>query len=267
MAQEDPIRFFRVVVGTEISVFRDSGPGIPNLPVEVEDLRLKTIQVLAAMLREGRLINEEEYKVLGSHLYEILFHNQIGTAITDTYKEPHQFMRVELEFQKGRELLSSLPWELLYCPAEYGQEGTGYFLADLPRLILTRRLTLKGRELCIEKPPLKVLFVASGPTGHEVEYEKVLESIENLPGGMVEVQSLLPGERSDKKPSQLATWEKFEIALQVYGPDVIHFLGHGRWDDKRKAGTILFMKEGKDEDPRSESELGAIKRLSRAQTN
>ena len=259
MASGDPIKFFRVVVGKDkIRVFREPGSAdIPDCEVEVNDLQLWTTQVLVAMLREGRLIDEEEYKALGANLYKILFDNEIGTAIRKSYQD--QFMRVELEFEKGQEALASCPWELLYCPDEYGMEASGQFLADLPKLILTRRIKLDGepRPLRIDKAPAKILFVASGPKGREVEYDSVLEAIESLGPEMIEVTPLLDG-RSDRK-SPIATWDNFKDLIAINQFHAIHFLGHGEWDKIRKAGTILFMnKDNSAEDPRSESEVAKV---------
>jgi hypothetical protein len=253
MAQQDPTKFFRVTVNKEeITVVRDPDSAeIDSCPVTATSLQLWTTQALVKMLREGRLTDEEEYRVLGANLYDIVFNNRLGTVIRESWNKEEQAFKVELGFGKGQNILPTFPWELLYCPTEFGKEGSGDFLAQLPNLILTRRLTLDGtpRSLRIETPPVRILFVASGPTGHEVEYESVLEAIQNLGSEMVEVNTLLPN-----VPGKLATWENFKTALKLK-PHAIHFLGHGKWDKERNAGTIVFMKDNNTEDPRTESEV------------
>src|SRR5262249_15857331 len=131
-----------------------------------------------------------------------------------------------------------------------GGGGTGYFLAEQVKLILTRRLRLDlpARSLLIDKRPLKVLFVASSPKNHDVEYEGVLEAIKDLGSDNINVTPLLP-------PDSKASWPNFTSMLDIEGFHVIHFLGHGKWDPQKKAGTILFMKKDGTEDPRSESEI------------
>src|SRR5208282_6851868 len=90
-----------------------------------------------------------------------------------------------------------------------GQGGTGYFLADQVKLILTRRLRLDLplRSLRIDKLPMKVLFVASSPKGFDVEYENVLELLESFGPEMIKVTPLLPYEPDGITPK--ATWLNF----------------------------------------------------------
>src|ERR1051326_2742531 len=165
MPIEARVRVFSVVVGTDGTIRVDHEPGqddIPNCRIKLDDdLQRRTTQVLVTMLREGRLKDEEEFKVLGSNLYKVVFDNAIGEAVRKAFYEKFQFMRLELEFEKGQEILSSWPWEYLYCPEEYGKVGSGFFLADQVKLVLARRLRLDTRRnLRIDKPPLKILFVA-----------------------------------------------------------------------------------------------------------
>jgi len=258
MPLDDPIKVFRVKVGKDgtIRVEREQGSeDVRDCAVKVDDLQRRTTQVLVTMLREGRLAGEEEFKVLGANLYRVLFENEIGEAVRKTFYQRMRFMRVELEFEKGQETLSSWPWEYLYCPEEEGQGGSGYFLADQVKLILTRRLRLDLplRSLRIDKLPMKVLFVASSPRGFAVEYESVLELLESFGPEMIKVTPLLPYEPDGITPK--ATWLNFTAMVDNEEFHAIHFLGHGKWDAGTKAGTILFMKKDGTLDPRSDNEV------------
>jgi hypothetical protein len=257
MPREAPNRFFSVVVGTDaIRVEREPGcADLPKCAIERDGLQRRTTQVLATMLREGRLKDKEEFQILGENLYNILFDNDIGEAVKKAFGQPLQFMRVELEFEEGQEALSSLPWEYTYFPGEYGKGG-GYFLAEQVKLVLTRRLRLDTpRSLRIDKPPLKVLFVASSPKGFDVEYEKILEVIGSRPE-LIKVTPLLPYDGDDsEKTIPKATWQNFTAMLENEEFHAIHFLGHGRWDAGAKAGTILFMKKDGTADPRADNEV------------
>src|SRR5262245_56815573 len=139
MASEKPITVFAIVVGEggSITVTREPRPpDIPACKVKVDKLQERTTKVLVSMLREGRLKGEEEFKVLGANLYRVLFENMVGEAVTEALlKKPAQLVRVELEFGEGQEVLSSWPWEYLYCPEEYGYAGSGYFLAGQKKLV------------------------------------------------------------------------------------------------------------------------------------
>jgi len=252
-----PVKIFHVKVGKDgtITVEREQGSAgdIPDCAVKVDDLQLRTTQVLVTMLREGRLAGEKEFKILGANLYRVLFENHLGEAVRKAFYQPMQFMRVELEFAKGQETLSSWPWEYLYCPEEEGQGGSGYFLGDQVKLILTRRLKLdlEKRSLRIDELPMKVLFVASSPKGFDVEYENFLELLKHFGPGMIKVTPLYPYEPDGITPK--ATWKNFTGMVDGEEFHAIHFLGHGRWDAAAEAGTILFMKRDGTEDPVSDN--------------
>jgi len=278
MPSDAPNRVFRVKVGREeIRVEREAGADdIPICKITKHDtlkhdLQFRTIEVLVDMLRQGRLNDRDEYQILGENLYTILFANKIGAELKAAFQQTGlEFVRVELEFEEGREDLASLPWEYVYLPAD--EDGGGYFLAQKKKVVLTRRLRMeKSRSLRIDKPPLKVLFVASSPkervrnsrTGQEeeieyrVEYEKVLELMKGFDPETIKVTELLPYETDEKsgQPTTRATWQNFVATLENEEFHAIHFLGHGRWDDRK--GTILFMKRDGTPQPISEDELAS----------
>jgi len=275
-----PNKIFEVTVGTDNSI-RVSGTerGIPKCPVAGKplDLQRRTAQLLVDMLREGRLKGEQEFRILGENLYTVLFGNEIGEAIRKSLEDPPELIRIELAFEENQDQLNSWPWEYVYCPQEPGKSGSGYFLAHQDSLILTRRLALDidpTKHLWIEKPPLKVLFVASAPTlrgieelgPHDVndtnektfsvEYGSVLDELLRLGEKTIKVTALLPDQtRYDDgivNKGQKATWDNFTALVGIKQPDVIHFLGHGHRD------RILFMKEDGSVDPRPESDVAGL---------
>jgi hypothetical protein len=261
MSQEEPVVVFSLVVGpSDITVEKVRGRAdFEPCEVKIDDLQRRTTQVLVTMLREGRLRDEEEFKVLGASLYRVLFNNPIGEAVRKAFDGPLPLIRVELEFGRGQEVLSSWPWEYLYCPSEHGKAGSGYFLAHQFKLVLTRRLRLDNyRSLRIEKPPLRVLFVASSPTGLNVEFEKIREVIKDLGPEMIRVTYLLPYEEKSDEIILKATWKNFVARIETEEFHAIHFLGHGKWDSAKKAGTILFMNSNDTEDPRSDDQVADV---------
>lgn len=286
MASEDQTNVFEVKVCDDNQIRVEGTENFPNCPVTIDDLHRRTTQVLVNMLREGRLVDEEEFKVLGEHLYKVLFGNVVGEAVRKSYVVGPT--RVELGFEQKQAGLSSWPWEYLYCPLEETKKGSGCFLAGQDNVILTRRLKLDGtpRGLRIDKLPLKVLFVASSPKlqdierpkqldanqGSEkvlmVEYESVLEEIKKLGKEMkekfgeemIKVTALLPEEKVDETGGVVsrATWENFRALVKTEEPHAIHFLGHGKWDSVENAGAILFMKNDGTVDPCWEGAVAAF---------
>ena len=282
MASELSIKVFEVKVCDDNQIRVGGTQEFPNCPVADDELQRRTTQVLVDMLREGRLVDKDEFKVLGENLYKVLFGNVVGEAVRNSYLVG--FTKIELGFEKKQADLSSWPWEYLYCPLDEAKKGSGCFLAQQDNVIVTRRLKLDGaqRGLRIDKPPLKVLFVASSPklqnidakqpdlkAGDEkvlwVEYESVLEEIRNLGEEMktklgeqmIKVTALLPEEKVEKDGTkvQKATWENFRAKVKNEEPHAIHFLGHGKWDSEEEAGAILFMKNDGSVDPRWEDDV------------
>src|SRR6266567_5057670 len=265
MPSDAPNKMFRVKIGNQIRVEREAGADdIPICEIAKHDLQFRTTNILVDMLRQGRLIDRDEYQILGENLYRILLENKIGTALKAAFEQSLEFLRVELEFEEGREDLSSLPWEYIYLPQD--SDGGGYFLAEQNKVVLTRRLRMeKSRSLRIDKPPLKVLFVASSPKesvtnsrtrqdeliDYRVEYDKVLELMQNFDSETIKVTALLPYEKDEKTPR--ATWSNFVAMLENEEFHAIHFLGHGRWEGKK--GTILFMRKDGTPEPIADSEL------------
>lgn len=260
MPSDAPSKMIRIRVGaTEIRVEQQGGTDIPNCDIKKRnDLQFRTTLVLVDLLRQGRLNDRDEFQILGENLYKILFDNKIGAALKAAFDQPLELMRVELEFEEGEEELSSLPWEYVYLPADFA--GGGYFLAEQRKVVLTRRLRLEdSRPMRIDKPPLKVLFVASSPKervpnprgqegetlDYKVEYEQVLEVLRGFGSETIKVTSLLPYEQDGI--TSWATWQNFIFMLQNEEFHAIHFLGHGKWDGKK--GTILFMRKDGSPDP------------------
>lgn len=273
MPSDAPNKMFRIKVGKEeIRVEREAGADdIPICKITKDDLQFRTTKVLVDMLRQGRLNDRDEYQILGENLYTILFANKVGAELKAAFQQSGlEFVRVELEFEEGREDLASLPWEYVYLPEN--SDGGGYFLAQKKKVVLTRRLRMeKSRSLRIDKPPLKVLFVASSPkqkilnlrTGQQeeidfrVEYDKVLELMQSFDPETIKVTALLPYEK-DQNTGQItprATWKNFVAMLENEEFHAIHFLGHGRWEEKK--GTILFMKKDGTPEPMAEDDLAS----------
>lgn len=238
--------------------------------VDLDGLRLRTVRVLVGMLRSNRLKRIEELRLLGEHLYAILFgvsvseHGPSGLlmrAIKDGSVEDEggrRLLRVSLEIGgRAESLLSSLPWEYLYIPNDPNDRDTGFFLGERANFVLTRQLPLTGRQPAIDiRPPLRILLVVLSPKDMEVEYEAVLETLLQLDDskGHSRIDLRVLAEDRDDDGSPLAENERdpyvrssypaFRNTVEDFDPHVIHIIGHGRYHtdpDVGAAGELAFL--------------------------
>ena len=209
---------------------------------------------------KNRLNKRNEFEVLGSNLYSVLFDNDIGKALTKLLSGgDNDLLRVELEFEKDgtylREL-ASWPWEYLFCPALEALT----FLSETTKLVLTRHLKLnqKVRKLLVDKSPIKVLFVSASPDldkpdGKElnpIQYTSVyneLKALENtkkiIVHDLITLHEKYDKERFSGEYVLKATFDGFINIVTAEKPHVIHFIGHGRMSDDngQSQGQIAFM--------------------------
>jgi len=237
--------------------------------LEIDDLRLRTVEVFVDLLRSNRLINVQELKLLGEHLFVTLF----GSSRRDDLGGPgallrraikgdpaadngqRRLLRVVLEMGPGAERLAPWPWEYLYVPLDREDPDTGFFLGESTNFMLTRKLPLAVSARVIQvRPPLRVLFVVLAPDDlPPIEYEAVLETLKELRdlGGeaRIDLRVLTQQHGPDGRvflgtdlPIQ-ATWESFLNGVEQFDPQVVHVISHGRYTDVpdgRPRGQIAF---------------------------
>jgi hypothetical protein len=265
MDQQEDIPEFKVVIKSDktISVHLMHLPTLGDIgreDVNLDPLKKSTIMALIGMLRDNRLKHQTEFEVLGSHLFSTLFYkkdgqlNGIGTALHDAldFSRKSKLLRLQLVFESDEitpSLLAKWPWEYLYSPRQSHLSWPGNFLARLTKLVLVRYLPTGSpvRSMLVDKPPVKVLFVASVAKGlPQVQYESVLEELEDLEknsGGNLRVYTLLGNadDAGDDPEVKYATFDRFLDLLTSIEPHVIHFVGHGRISDDN--GQLAFMHE------------------------
>src|SRR5579859_5472519 len=237
------------------------------IKISLTDLQRETIQVLVKMLREDRLHNDDEVALLGSHLYSVLFEdgngqpNDIGRALDQALYENEdsatavRLLRVELVFTERQSFLANWPLEYLCTPR------TKRFLTEMTRLVLTRELPVRHnpRSLLVTDLPVKVLFVIASPDDLDpVEYTSVFETLKGLqdPAKLLILPPLISQftkkeDRPQRKRPE-ATWDNFVERVYNDEPHIIHFIGHGKWEDEK--GFVAFIDRKKDRPQRKRPE-------------
>jgi len=177
---------------------------------------------------------------LGEQVFSRVFRRGVGELFRlsrQTMLSKGDGLRLRLRFApRDREAgyLAALPWEWLWDP------GTGEFLATDVRTPVIREIaapTLRAR-LDVETP-LRILVVDAAPrTMHQLnlrlEIERMKEALSPLEkAGKVELVQL---PKADK--------DLLRDALLDEGIHVLHFMGHGGFDEASGTGAIFFETEG-----------------------
>ncbi|HEY6189879.1 MAG TPA: CHAT domain-containing protein [Pyrinomonadaceae bacterium] len=212
---------------------RGGGQG-DTQPANLDKLTLSTIDVFQKWLVAGKISERREMEVLGMHLYSVLFQGKIEEYFRlQLGKVPKgERLRLQLTFDDDVSDLASLPWEYLYFPGTQVREG--FFFSTHVDLVLSRYMPLEDdrESLAPDESPLRVLIAVSKPTDDTlgpVIADPVIEAIQKLT------------ERHAVKVDVLdkPTIDNFYEALRTFKPHVLHFIGHGRYYDKK--GEIAML--------------------------
>lgn len=246
--------------------------------LELDNLRLRTLDVLIGLLRSNRLLQVDELKILGEHLFVTLFGRTpaSGAEADDDDGGPGSLLRkaikgerapgdagrrllkVTLEIRAGNERFASWPWEYLYVPENPLDPNTGFFLGERTNFVLTRHMPLLDSERTIRvRPPLRILFVVLSPSDlPNIEYEAVLETLLRLRGEesqtRIDLRVLTEQHAPDgtKYPDvgdeSRTTYRSFLGSVDQFDPHVIHIISHGRYireGEGSSSGQLAFTKE------------------------
>lgn len=184
----------------------------------------------------------DEITVIGRLLYRVLLSGPVGDFIQRTLDQlpAGDRLRLRLAFEANApgpfRHLPAVPWEYLYAPDLRGRAG--FFFATHPRLMLCRYIRLEAGQgaFAPEDTPLRLLTIVSQPDDPylgEVIAEPVLEQIGLLAGGLpISIQTM-------RDP----TLDGLEDALRAARPHILHFMGHGDYDQTQEEGRIALLDE------------------------
>jgi hypothetical protein len=203
-------------------------------------LRKQTIKVFETWLAKDQITERNEVEVLGTHLYEALFPNEkVRQFLKNMYQEASKAqkrLRLQLRFDQGAELLAGWPWEFLYYPDPDVQD----FFAILSDLVLTRYVPKPGTKipdsLAPEKSPLKILVVVSQPPELDPVYATPVKE---------EIKELEKTQKVEVHELDNPTMEEWTNSLEQFKPHIVHWIGHGRVNQKKEAEVALVDEERK----------------------
>ncbi len=205
------------------------------LPFNDKDLRILVLEVagsIGRLRRKVRRIEAQDRQLIenfGGQLYQALFTGPVGDCLERsrvTAGSRDAGLRIRLRLPGA---LANVPWEYLY-DAQHG------FLGLDPDTALVRYLELPEpvRPFPI-RPPLRVLAMISAPSDLvqldvEQEWARLNQALMPLASqGLVEVDRLEDG-----------TLAALPRALRLREYHVLHFIGHGGYDEEAQDGALAL---------------------------
>jgi len=206
-----------------------------DLPFTDKDLKILVLEVVGSISRvrrKMRRIDAQDRQLIeafGGQLFTAVFSGPVGECLERSRVNAGNRdagLRIRLRLPPA---LANIPWEYLY-------DTSHGFLGLDPDTALVRYLELPSPvgPLSI-RPPLRILAMISAPSDlaqldAEQEWAKLDETFEPLRSqGLVEVDRLADG-----------TLTALHRPLQLHEYHVLHFIGHGGFDEEAQDGAVAL---------------------------
>ncbi len=202
---------------------------------------IKTIIELAMLRSRERtraaLASElKEIKAFGGELFDALFQGPVGSCYESSLRiavSQGKGLRLKLRIEPPE--LATLPWEFLY------DKQTRKFLALTIRTVLVRYMeTPYAAQPLLVQPPLRLLVVIASPINYpqlDVKREKrrILQALaEREEQGILHIDFL-----------ENATLPALQNKLRESEYHILHFIGHGGYDEDANEGVLILEDEWK----------------------
>jgi len=158
--------------------------------------------------------------------------------------------RLRLRLQIDSWELSRLPWELLYDTRH------GEFLVFDQRVSVVRYLRLQAMPPTLRQgKSLKVLVAAAAPRDQaQLDWEREQKVLNDA------LRELVAAGQIAVIHCEHATHEKLQSVLLENAPDVVHFIGHGEYDQEQRIGRLLLESEAGLSDPMGAPDVARLLR-------
>jgi CHAT domain-containing protein len=227
--------------------------GFDKRPVAAAELKrfAQEILIRGAPARRVDRPDAAAAKRLGEKLYAALFAGDVLTCYERSLQQclDTEGLRVRLRFQLCPELMN-IPWELLY------DRRNDNFLGMAPRTPIVRYMEL-GQPISplIVSGRLKVLVVTAAPRVQGLGSLKIKSEFRDLKKALKELEDV---GRVEIEELNGASIQELHDRLNAKVFHVIHFIGHGTFDEDRGEGSLLFEGPGRSRQDVSGAQLGIV---------
>ncbi|GAA2030277.1 hypothetical protein GCM10009819_12410 [Agromyces tropicus] len=221
-----------------VRVLRSEGGGEPSASVrlDVDALTarrpLLEASVLSSAVPSRRVLpaTEAALRDVGRTLFEATFQGEVGAAYrASAAVAAEREGRLQLVLRLTSAELAALPWETLFDPTD------GTYLCRREPLVRHVPSPHSTAPLAIERP-LRILALVASPRGLpqldvEAERERLEDALRpQVDAGLVELAWL-----------EEASWANVHARLLEGGWHVLHFIGHGDYDEAADEGVLAFV--------------------------
>ncbi|GAA1057698.1 hypothetical protein GCM10017608_01000 [Agromyces luteolus] len=220
-----------------VRVVRSTGGGDPveTIRLDVDDLAgllpLLEASVLSSAVAARRVVpaNEAALRDVGERLFAAAFRGEVAAEYrTSAAIAAERGSDLRLALRLTAPELAALPWETLYDPS------SGTYLCR--REPLVRHVTAGNPSPLAVQPPLRVLAMVSSPRGLPpldvpAERDRLEEALRpQAEHGLVRLEWL-----------EQASWASVHRTLLEDEWHVLHFIGHGDYDDVADEGVLALV--------------------------
>ena len=175
-----------------------------------------------------------DVEALGRSLFAAVFDGAVGLKLAENQaiaEKSKTGLRIRIQIDPCLPALADLPWEYLATPR-------GDFLARSSLTPLVRYLEVGcGEALTPVRPPLHVLAVLSNPKDvTRLEVDKEWQRLREVTSPLEERGLLRLKQLENPTPARLRKALRGQV-------NVLHFVGHGFFDDSLELGGLIFEDE------------------------
>ncbi len=221
-----PDRRLTAVLPNERPVSGLSLPTDPGLTAAIE-------AALERLTDPDGLAQAADFEALGTSLFEYLFPEKLATLLTDRFldirDDPDRGLKILLQLDPQAEATlpeATWPWEFLFLPE------TRDFFATNQSLTFSRLVAIDDHPPRIRERDLRILVVTASPS----DVVGVVRA--DIPNTIRDLQKRIKNIELVEVLDQ-PTASDLRQAIDQVRPHILHFIGHGHFDEE--AGGLLAL--------------------------
>lgn len=219
-------------------------------PFLADESRQFQAQMMSNETPLARPVLQAAMKKVGGQLFDALFTKDLLLCLErclDEAERQQATLRIKLRLKESPALLS-LPWEYLY----HSRRNLFLSQSTTSSLIHFFELPTPAPSLTVTLP-LRMLVVIATPTDLlPLDVEREWTNLQRALGDLIQGGMLIV----DRLP--LATKAALQSALRRQAYHMLHFIGHGDFDEAAECGTLFLSTDQGSSDPLPAADLGLL---------